>query len=81
MITGILKPTKGQILISGKDIQKDSIDAKKKFGYVPDSPEMFLRLKGIEYLNFIADVYEISSSESSFLRYFSLKILKFESLP
>lgn len=63
MITGILKPTKGQILISGKDIQKDSIDAKKKFGYVPDSPEMFLRLKGIEYLNFIADVYEISSTE------------------
>jgi len=59
MITGILKMTKGQIFISGKDIEKEPIAAKKNFGYVPDNPEMFLRLKGIEYLNFIADVYEI----------------------
>lgn len=60
MITGILKPTRGQILINGIDIEKEPIEAKKKFGYVPDNPEMFLKLKGIEYLNFISDVYEIS---------------------
>ena len=60
MITGILNPDEGDILIDGKSIQKDPLEAKKKFGFVPDSPDMFLKLKGIEYLNFAADIYEIS---------------------
>lgn len=60
MMTGILKPTTGQILISGKDIEADAVEAKKNFGYVPDSPDMFLRLRGVEYLNFVADIYEVS---------------------
>ena len=63
MITGILKPTKGTILISGKDIEKEPIEAKKNFGYVPDNSEIFLKLNGIEYLNFVADAYEISSKD------------------
>ena len=63
MLTGILKPTEGKILISGKDIEKEAIEAKKNFGYVPDSPEMFLRLRGMEYLNFIADMYDMDSRE------------------
>lgn len=63
MITGILDIDEGQILIDGRDIEKETIDAKKKFGYVPDNPEMFLKLKGIEYLNFIADIYEVSEEE------------------
>lgn len=63
MITGILDINEGQILIDGKDIEKEPIEAKKKFGYVPDNPEMFLKLKGIEYLNFIADIYEVSEEE------------------
>ncbi len=60
MITGIISPTKGTIEINGIDINKDPIKAKEQFGYVPDSPDMFLRLKGIEYLNFMADVYRVS---------------------
>lgn len=63
MITGILNPDCGEILIDGKNIKTDSIEAKKQFGYVPDNPDMFLRLKGIEYLNFIADIYNISEEE------------------
>lgn len=63
MMTGILKPTTGRILISGKDIENDDIEAKKSFGYIPDTPDMFLRLKGIEYLNFIANIYEVSLEE------------------
>ena len=59
MITGILNPDEGDILIDGKSIQKEPIEAKKNFGFVPDSPDMFLKLKGIEYLNFLADIYEI----------------------
>lgn len=59
MITGILNPDEGDILIDGKSIQKEPLAAKKNFGFVPDSPDMFLKLKGIEYLNFLADIYEI----------------------
>jgi len=63
MITGIIAPTKGNIELNGIDISKQPIEAKEQFGYVPDSPDMFLRLKGIEYLNFMADVYRVSKEE------------------
>ena len=59
MITGILDIDEGDILINNKSIIKDPIEAKKSFGYVPDNPDMFLKLKGIEYLNFLADMYEV----------------------
>ena len=59
MITGILNPDEGDVLIDGKSIKTQSLEAKQNFGFVPDSPDMFLRLKGIEYLIFIADIYEI----------------------
>ncbi len=63
MITGILNPDEGDLFIDGKSIIKEPIDAKKQFGFVPDSPDMFLKLKGIEYLNFLADIYEIPSEK------------------
>ena len=59
MITGILNIDEGDILIDGKSIKKEPLEAKKNFGFVPDSPDMFLKLKGIEYLMFMADVYDI----------------------
>ena len=61
MITGITKPDQGTILINGIGISDNPLAAKKEFGFVPDSPDIFLRLKGIEYLNFMADVYEVSA--------------------
>lgn len=63
MITGILNPDEGDIIIDNNSILTNPIEAKKSFGFVPDNPDMFLRLKGIEYLNFIADIYEISESD------------------
>lgn len=60
MLTGILDMDEGgDILIDGKSIRKSPIEAKMNFGYIPDSPDVFLKLKGIEYLNFIADVYKV----------------------
>ncbi len=59
MITGIIQPDKGTIRINGKDISQSPLEAKKQFGYVPDSPDLFLRLKGLEYLNFMADMYDV----------------------
>ncbi|AGX43203.1 ABC transporter ATP-binding protein [Clostridium saccharobutylicum] len=63
MITGIIAPSKGKIEINKIDISKEPIKAKEQFGYVPDNPDMFLRLTGIEYLNFMADVYNVSQED------------------
>ena len=59
MITGILEMDEGDIFIDGKSISKNPIEAKQNIGFVPDNPDMFLKLKGIEYLNFIADMYKV----------------------
>lgn len=61
MITGIVKIDKGDILIDGKSIIKHPMAAKSRFGFVPDSPDVFEKLTGLEYLNFIGDVYEVDS--------------------
>ena len=63
MMTGILEINKGDIFIDNKSITKEPIEAKKRIGLVSDNPDVFLKLKGIEYLNFIADVYEVSTDD------------------
>ena len=63
MITGITKIDEGDILIDGKSISKEPIEAKKLFGLVPDNPDIFLKLKGIEYLNFLADIYDVDTTK------------------
>ena len=60
MIAGILNADEGSIRINGRDIKKEPLEAKKQFGFVPDDPNIFARLAGIEYLNFMADVYKVS---------------------
>jgi ABC-2 type transport system ATP-binding protein len=41
------------------DVLKDPLAAKRKVGFVPDQPQVYERLTGIEYLNFLADVYQV----------------------
>ena len=64
MITGILDIDEGEILIDNCSITSQPIEAKKRFGYVPDNPDIFLKLKGIDYLNFISNIYEIEPIEA-----------------
>lgn len=59
MMTGILKPDSGTVMINSFDMQKQPLEAKKVIGYIADSPDMFLRLTGLEFINFMADIYEI----------------------
>jgi len=59
MITGILEPDRGKIMVDGNDIGKYPLKAKKSIGFVPDNPNIFLKLTGLEYLSFIADIYEV----------------------
>ena len=63
MITGILGIDRGDIFIDGKSITNNPLEAKKNFGFVPDTPDMFLKLKGIEYLNFMADIFKVNNQD------------------
>ena len=63
MITGILGIDEGDIFIDGKSISQNPLEAKKLFGFVPDTPDAFEKLTALEYLNFIGDVYEVSPEE------------------
>lgn len=63
MITGILEIDEGEIFVDKKSIIENPIEAKKNIGLVSDNPDVFLKLKGIEYLNFMADVYEVSTED------------------
>lgn len=59
MIVGILKPDEGTVLVDGNNVDEDHIAAKKKIGYVPDDPQIWEKLSGVEYLNFLGDVYGV----------------------
>ena len=63
MISGILEINEGDIIIDGKSIITEPIEAKKKIGLVSDNPNSFIKLKGIEYLDFIADVYDVNTTD------------------
>lgn len=61
MITGALKPTKGNIILNDIDIATSPVHAKEQFALVPDSPDIFLRLTGLQYINFMADLYGVDN--------------------
>ena len=62
-VAGILDFESGEIFIDGKSVKTQSIDCKKQTAYIPDNPDLYEYLTGIQYLNFIADVYGVSAEE------------------
>lgn len=58
-IVGILPYTSGSIKVNGRDVIRDSIAVKQEIAYIPDNPDLYEGLTGIQYLNFIADVYNV----------------------
>ena len=64
-ITGVIRPSSGTILVNGINVVKDALNAKRQFGYVSDNPDHFLRLTGLEYLNFMADIYDTPAEDRS----------------
>jgi len=59
MITGVIEPTEGTVEICGINMAKDPVKAKSFIGYVADEPLVMEKLKGIEYLNFIMNVFQV----------------------
>ena len=70
-ITGILDFTDGEITIDGKSIKDDPVACKMAMAYIPDNPDLYEYMTGIQYLNFIADVFRIPSGkrETAIVRY------------
>jgi ABC-2 type transport system ATP-binding protein len=62
-IVGILPFEQGEILLDGVSIKNDPVACKKMIAYIPDNPDLYDALTGIQYLNFIADVFGISKEE------------------
>ena len=70
-VAGILAFDEGEILIDGGSIAEDPIAAKRKFAYIPDNPDLYDYMTGMQYLNFISDVFGLSEEErkENILRY------------
>ena len=62
-VAGVMDFTEGRILIDGHDIKKEPVAAKKVTAFLPDNPDLYDFMKGIDYLNFIADLYDISGEQ------------------
>lgn len=64
-IVGIQDIDEGEIYIDSKSIKKQPIECKKLFAYIPDNPDIYDFMTGIQYLNFVADIFEVSQQERS----------------
>ncbi len=63
MVVGLLRPDTGSIRVNGLDVQANALRTKSLTTYVPDYPAVYERLTGLEYLNFIGDVYGVPKAE------------------
>lgn len=78
LMTGIVAPDSGVIKLDGIDIAKNPIEAKRRFGFVPDTFDMYERLTGREYLRFMGDIYGVAQAQrkahiEKYLQLFSLE--------
>ena len=62
-VAGVMDFTEGRITIDGHDVKREPVAAKKVTAFLPDNPDLYEFMKGIDFLNFIADLYDIGSKE------------------
>ena len=65
MVVGLLEADQGKITVNGYDVAKDPVQAKHSVGFVPDNPNLYQRLTGLEYLNLIGDVFGVDGPTRS----------------
>lgn len=62
-VVGILQFDDGEIFINGMSVKADPIKCKKEIAYIPDNPDIYEFMTGIKYLNFVADIFGVSSTD------------------
>ena len=62
-VVGVMDFEEGDISIDGHSVKTEALECKKVTAYIPDNPDLYEHLTGIQYLNFIADVFQISATE------------------
>ena len=62
-VVGVQSFEEGDILIDGISVKKDPVACKRMTAYIPDNPDLYEHLTGIQYLNFIGDVFEVPESD------------------
>ena len=62
-VVGVLDFTEGEIYIDGHSVKDEPVECKKVTAYIPDNPDLYENLTGIQYLNFVADVFGIGAAE------------------
>lgn len=63
IIIGVLQPTSGSVNVLGNDVSKNSTNVKSSIGFVPESPPLYEYLTGLEYLDFVSNMYGMQLSE------------------
>lgn len=63
MIVGLMSPNEGEIEVAGVNVISDPLESKRKFSYVPDNPDIYDNMTGLQYLNFLSDIYNLSKDE------------------
>ncbi|EHJ57668.1 hypothetical protein HMPREF9318_01300 [Streptococcus urinalis FB127-CNA-2] len=64
ILTSIIDPTSGQVFVDDDLLKENRDRIKRKIGYVPDSPDIFLNLTANEYWHFLANLYEVSDEQT-----------------
>ena len=62
-VVGILDFDEGEIFIDGKSVKKDSLECKKVIAYIPDNPDLYEFMSGLQYLNFISDIFGVEEKD------------------
>ena len=62
-VVGVLDFTEGEIYIDGHSVKSEPMACKRVTAYIPDNPDLYENLTGIQYLNFVADVFDLGSAE------------------
>ncbi|PFL22502.1 ABC transporter [Bacillus cereus] len=62
-LVGVIDFEEGEIFVDGHSVKKDPIACKRVMAYIPDNPDLYEQLTGIQYLNFVADVFKVSAKD------------------
>ena len=63
---GILQFESGDIFIDGISVKENPIDCKRKLAYIPDNPDLYEFMTGIQYLNFVADIFGVGAADRKY---------------